>query len=486
MGSAFKGRREDRRLVTGRGRYVADVNLPGQLYAAFLRSDRAHAEIVSLNTEETSLHPGVVMVLTGEDTRAAGIKNPPPVLPYPGRGGERIKLPDRTVLATGRVCFIGQEIAMVVAESAVAAQDAVEKIAIEYRDLPAVIDAERAIEPGAPQVHPEVPGNVCFDYDYGDEAQVNAIFAGAAHVTKVKVDSQRVCGVPMEPKACLASYDAAQDYDFTWTSPYSRTKVHPGYPWDLLRTYRSEVTYVTVSRRRQATLANLLSCDLTRIHVIYNGVDSRRLLGLTAEGWQLANRLDLFESDLILLMPVRITHAKNIEFALRVVASLRNRGCRPKLILTGPPDPHDVQSMDYFHSLQDLRQALDINSEMRFIFESGPHPDQPHTIDEQVIGELFRLCDVMFMPSFREGFGMPVLEAGLTGIPVVSTNVPAAEEIGNGDITLFNTDDDPDKVAELILEVVENSPIHHLKRRVRQNYTWEAIFRDQIEPLLTK
>lgn len=218
MGSAFKGRREDRRLVTGRGRYVADVNLPGQLYAAFLRSDRAHAEIVSLNTEETSLHPGVVMVLTGEDTRAAGIKNPPPVLPYPGRGGERIKLPDRTVLATGRVCFIGQEIAMVVAESAVAAQDAVEKIAIEYRDLPAVIDAERAIEPGAPQVHPEVPGNVCFDYDYGDEAQVNAIFAGAAHVTKVKVDSQRVCGVPMEPKACLASYDAAQDcYDF-WCS----------------------------------------------------------------------------------------------------------------------------------------------------------------------------------------------------------------------------------------------------------------------------
>jgi glycosyltransferase involved in cell wall biosynthesis len=275
-------------------------------------------------------------------------------------------------------------------------------------------------------------------------------------------------------------------HDFTWTSPYSRTKVHPGYPWDLLRTYRSEVTYVTVSRRRQATLANLLSCDLTRIHVIYNGVDPRRLLGLTAEGWQLANRLDLFESDLILLMPVRITHAKNIEFALRVVASLRNRGCRPKLILTGPPDPHDVQSMDYFHSLQDLRQALEINSEMRFIFESGPHPDQPHTIDEQVIGELFRLCDVMFMPSIREGFGMPVLEAGLTGIPVVSTNVPAAEEIGNGDITLFNTDDDPDKVAELILEVVENSPIHHLKRRVRQNYTWEAIFRDQIEPLLTK
>jgi len=219
MERAFKGRREDRRLVTGHGRFTADFSLPGQLYAAFLRSDRPHAEIVSISTQEASSHPGVVTVLTGEDTRAAGIKNPPPHLPYPGRGGQPMKLPDRTVLATARVCFIGQEIALVVAESAAAAQDAVEKIAIEYRDLPTVIDAERAIEPGAPQVHPEVPGNVCFDYEYGDEAQVNAIFAGAAHVTKVKVDSQRVCGVPIEPKVCLASYDAARDrYDFWCTA----------------------------------------------------------------------------------------------------------------------------------------------------------------------------------------------------------------------------------------------------------------------------
>jgi carbon-monoxide dehydrogenase large subunit len=216
MGAAFKGRREDRRLITGGGCFTADFNLPGQLHAAFLRSDRPHAEIVSINAKEALSHPGVVTVLTGEDTLAAGIKNPPPLLPYPGRGGQPIKLPDRSVLATGRVCHIGQEVAMVVAESAAAAQDAVEKIEIDYRDLPAAIDAERAIEPGAPQVHPEVPGNVCFDYDYGDEAQVNAIFEGAAHVTKVKLDSQRVCGVPIEPKACLASYDAAQDCYDLW------------------------------------------------------------------------------------------------------------------------------------------------------------------------------------------------------------------------------------------------------------------------------
>lgn len=275
-------------------------------------------------------------------------------------------------------------------------------------------------------------------------------------------------------------------HDFTWTSPHSRSKVFPGYPWDLLRTYRSEITYVTVSQRRQDILAKLLSCDLQRIHVIYNGVDPLALLGISSEGWELAQRLDLLKSDLILLMPVRITQAKNIEFALHVLAAIRERNCHPKLVLTGPPDPHDNESIDYFHSLQHLSQELDVGSEMCFIFNSGPSSEQPYYINANVVGDLFRISDVMFMPSYREGFGMPVLEAGLAGIPVVSTNVPAAEEIAHEDITLFNSDDDPDKVAELILNITEDSPIHRLKRHVRHKFTWDAIFQDQIEPLLYK
>ncbi|MCC6473434.1 MAG: xanthine dehydrogenase family protein molybdopterin-binding subunit [Burkholderiales bacterium] len=218
MAAAFKGRREDRRLVSGGGRYTADWNLPGQLHAAFLRSDRPHARIVAIDAQAALAAPGVVAVLTGEDTLAEGIRNAPPMLPYPGRGGQPIKLPPRSVLATGRVSHIGQEVAMVVATTALAAADAVERISIEYSDLPAVIDAEAALAPGAPLAHPEVPGNVCFDFDYGDEARVKEIFAGAARITRVKLDSQRICGVPMEPKACLASYDAQQGvYDF-WSS----------------------------------------------------------------------------------------------------------------------------------------------------------------------------------------------------------------------------------------------------------------------------
>ena len=197
----FAGRREDDRLLTGKGRYTADWNLPGQLYGHFLRSDRAHAEIVSLKKPENAV------VFTGEDT--AGLKTPPPMVKYPGRGGTMIKVPPRDTLARGRVRFVGQEVALVVAESPQAAQDAAERIEIEYRDLPAVVDAEEALAPGAPLLHGDIPGNLCFDYEYGNEKAAADALAGAAHVTRVTLDSTRVSGVPMEPKACLAAYDAA-------------------------------------------------------------------------------------------------------------------------------------------------------------------------------------------------------------------------------------------------------------------------------------
>ena len=218
--AAFRGRREDGRLVTGQGRYTADWNLPGQLHAFFLRSDRAHAEIVSIDTRPALASPGVVAVLTGEDTARAGFKVAPPLVKFPGRGGAALKVPHRDVLARERVRFVGQEVAMVVATSAAAAQDGAEAIEIEYRDLPPVVDEEAALAPGAPQLHADIPGNLCFDFEYGDEARTAQAFAQAAHVTRLTLESNRMIGNPMEPKACLAAYDAATE---TWDL-YSSTQ----------------------------------------------------------------------------------------------------------------------------------------------------------------------------------------------------------------------------------------------------------------------
>jgi carbon-monoxide dehydrogenase large subunit len=214
MSAAFKGRREDARLVTGQGRYSADWSFPGQLHACFLRSDRALAEIVALDVKRALAFPGVVAVLTGKDTTEAGFKTAPAMVKWPGRGGTTIKVPHRGVLANGRVRFVGQEVALVVAETALAAQDAIEAIAVEYRDLPAVVEAEAALAGGAPQLYTDIPGNVSFDFEYGDEAKASEAFARAAHVTRLTLDCTRIAGNPMEPKACVAAYDAATDtYD---------------------------------------------------------------------------------------------------------------------------------------------------------------------------------------------------------------------------------------------------------------------------------
>jgi len=228
MSVAFKGRREDLRLVTGQGKYTADWNLPGQLHGYFLRSDRAHAEIVSLRVEAARSSPGVVAVLTGADTAKAGFKSTPQLARFPGRGGTLIKVPHRDGLANGRVRFVGQEVALVVADTPFIAQDAAEKIEIEYRELPVLVDAENALAPGAEQLYPEIGGNLCFDYEYGDETKTNESFARAAHVTRVELDSQRMVGNPMEPKACLAAYDAQTNQYHLYASSQGLTLMRQG------------------------------------------------------------------------------------------------------------------------------------------------------------------------------------------------------------------------------------------------------------------
>lgn len=274
-------------------------------------------------------------------------------------------------------------------------------------------------------------------------------------------------------------------HDLTWTSPNSRSKVHAGYPWDLLRTQRSDVTYVTVSQERQQELAGLFECPPEQIDVIYNGVDPQELLALSEEGLALIDRLSLWDSDLNLLMPVRVTQAKNIELALHVVASLKEKGIHPKLIVTGPPDPHDPANMKYFQRLMNLREELGVVYQMRFVYESGPDPTTPLTVEMPIVAQLMRVSDALFMPSHREGFGMPVLEAGLAGIPVFcSTQVPAAKEIGGQDVVRFAPGAAPEQVASLIVNWMESSPVLQLRRRVRQELTWRGIFHRQILPLL--
>ncbi|MGH7089141.1 MAG: xanthine dehydrogenase family protein molybdopterin-binding subunit, partial [Stellaceae bacterium] len=211
MTISFKGRREDQRLVTGAGRYTNDWNLPRQAHAVFLRADRAHARIRGIDLNTARRAPGVVAVFTGRDIADAGFLTLAPSAHFPGRGGMKCIVPERPILARERVRFMGEEVAVVVAETRNQAADAAELIEVDYEDLPPVIGFDNALAAGATLVHDHIPGNVCFDFEYGDEAKAAAAVAAAPVVVEVGLESPRVAPNTMETRGALAAYDSAVD-----------------------------------------------------------------------------------------------------------------------------------------------------------------------------------------------------------------------------------------------------------------------------------
>jgi aerobic carbon-monoxide dehydrogenase large subunit len=213
--AASAPRLEDNALVRGNGRYVADAPLPNQAYACFVRSPHAFARIVGVDVATALKAPGIVGVLTGKDTEGlGGIGRHPPLN---GRGGKTLVMPHRPALASERVTHVGEPVAMVVADTALAAQDAAELVAVEYEPLDAVTDARAALEPGAPQIWPEAPGNLGVDWPGfaadpdANARDVDAIIASAKFVARIAVINQRMAIASMEPRGATASYEAATD-----------------------------------------------------------------------------------------------------------------------------------------------------------------------------------------------------------------------------------------------------------------------------------
>jgi carbon-monoxide dehydrogenase large subunit len=218
-------RREDFRLIRGGGRYTADENLPGQVYAVMVRSPHAHAGIRGVSKDQALATPGILAVLTGADCLADGLKPIPhkPWSPHPAEtklrhagGAPPFEAPHH-ILPADKARFVGEAVAMVVAETLAAAKDGAERVAIDYEVLPAVVETQAAARADAPRIHAD-PGavagsaarsNVCFDGDVGDAALTEAAFARAAHVTRFETWVQRVTGVPMEPRGALAGFDPA-------------------------------------------------------------------------------------------------------------------------------------------------------------------------------------------------------------------------------------------------------------------------------------
>ncbi len=211
-------RKEDKRFITGKGRYTDDMVLPRMTYAAFVRSPHAHAKVVSIDASAALDMPGVEAVLTGEQLVGDGIGNLICGWMIHSKDGSPMNMGAWRALEPEIVRFVGQAVAVVIADTQGQARDAADAVVVEYDELPAVVDSIAAMGDGAPQLHPEAPNNLIYDWDIGDEAATNAAFENAAHVTRMDIHNNRLVPNPMEPRAAVADYDTAEEHFTLYTT----------------------------------------------------------------------------------------------------------------------------------------------------------------------------------------------------------------------------------------------------------------------------
>ena len=211
-------RKEDKRFITGLGRYTDDMKVPGMKHAAFVRSPHAHAKVNGVDKSAALEVEGVIDVLTGPELKADGIGNLICGWAVSSKDGSPMNMGAWSPLATDTVRYVGDAVAIVVADTRDIALDAAEKVMVDYEPLPAVTDSLDALSEGAPQIHPEASGNLIFDWELGDEQATDAALAGAAHVIEIDIRNNRLSPNPMEPRAALGQYNKAEDHYTVWTT----------------------------------------------------------------------------------------------------------------------------------------------------------------------------------------------------------------------------------------------------------------------------
>jgi aerobic carbon-monoxide dehydrogenase large subunit len=217
IGAAVR-RKEDFRFVTGRGQYTADINRPGQAHVSFVRSPHAHAEIENIDAQAAEQLPGVLAVLTGAELAADKIGNLVCGWMIHSKDGSPMKMAPHPAIANGKACYVGDPVAVVIAETLAQAKDAVEKVNVDYKVLPAVADPAQAQAEAAPQIHEVAPRNAIYHWHLGDAKAVDAAFRAANHVTKLDIVNNRLVPNAIEPRAAIGEYDEGTQSFTLWNT----------------------------------------------------------------------------------------------------------------------------------------------------------------------------------------------------------------------------------------------------------------------------
>jgi len=273
----------------------------------------------------------------------------------------------------------------------------------------------------------------------------------------------------------------AWTHDLAWVNPRYADYQRPGWPWSLLREAQPGVRYVTISRLRQREVTSLMGLAPAEVPVVPNGVDPAAFWGLGPVARDLARRADLEGADPLVLVPVRITRRKRLELALAAAACLLPAHPRLRMAISGPLGPHSADNIAHADDLMRQRSALRLDGVVHFLHEFAG-PDGEHPVDDRTIAELYRMADLVLLPSESEGFGLPVLEAGLSRAPLVCADIPVLREVAGGGAWTFPAGCGGDAVAAAAERALA-SRAARLRRRTLNGYGWPAVL-ERIERVI--
>ncbi len=284
----------------------------------------------------------------------------------------------------------------------------------------------------------------------------------------------------------LADHNSVKVIAWNHDSPFFYRN-YPKYlstePWQILKKYNPNISYVTISTSREHEFKELYGNN-AQLTVIPNGIDPIHFFRLDPVTVRLIQEKNLFSADLLIVQPSRLHPRKNIELSIRVLKSICDKGINAYLLLTGAYDPHERKTLQYYYKLRDLAKSLNVADKLiivaEYTFESG----EKLSADRVTMRDLYQIADFLFLPSKQEGFGIPLLEAGMIKLPIFCSDIPPFKSIAENDVNYFSLKDTPNTIAQRILNHLNQMETHRIYRKVIRDYVWDNIYKNMLKPFV--
>jgi len=254
--------------------------------------------------------------------------------------------------------------------------------------------------------------------------------------------------------------------------------------WNILKEYNPNIYYITISEERRGQFQDLYSVN--RIDVIPNGIDPIPFFNLDTNTIRMIRSEHLFKADLLMVQPCRLHPRKNVELSIQVIKAMQDKGLHARLLLTGVYNPHEKETIEYYHKLRELSKKLHVERDILIVAKYFSEAGKDLTGEKIIVRDFYLIADLLFMPSLHEGFGIPLLEAGMLKVPIVCSDIPPFKEICTENVQYFSLKDTPAKIADNILDFISNLKPHRMSRHIIQNYLWDNIYHKMLLPFLER